>query len=101
MRYDLSIHRTHARGRSQCGETMLTTRTPTQTDLPRILELTRANRSLLADLEPKFWRKSANADELHAAFVAFQLANDALIKRILMRDERVIGYAVSNVHPAG
>jgi hypothetical protein len=80
---------------------MLTTRIPTPADLRAILELTRANRSLLAELEPKFWRKSANADELHRAFVTFQIANENLTKRVLERDGRVIGYAVSSSHPAG
>lgn len=78
-----------------------TTRTPTERDLPAILELTRANRSLLAELEPDFWRKSANADALHAAFVTYQIANESLIKRVLERDGRVIGYAVSVNHPSG
>ena len=83
------------------GTEMLTTRTPTPADLPAIVDLTRANRSLLAELEPTFWRKSANADELHRAFITFQMANESLIKRVLERDGRVIGYAVSASHPSG
>lgn len=77
------------------------TRTPTQSDLPAILELTRENRTLLATLEPDFWRKSANADELHKAFVTSQITNEKLIKRVLERDGQVIGYAVSSRHPSG
>ena len=80
---------------------MLTTRTPTSADLPAILALTRANRALLATLEPWFWRPSANADELHRAFITYQVANENLIKRVLERDGRVVGYAVSANHPAG
>lgn len=77
------------------------TRIPTQSDLPAILELTRENRTLLAELEPDFWGKSANADEIHRAFVTFQITNENLTKRVLERDDRVIGYAVSSSHPSG
>jgi len=80
---------------------MGTIRTPTQADLPAVIELTRLNRTLLAELEPHFWRKSANADEMHRLFVTFQLGNDGLIKRVLEKDGRVIGYAVSANHPSG
>lgn len=83
------------------GAEMLTTRTPTDSDLPAILELTCANRTLLAELEPDFWGKSANADELHRAFVAYQIANENLTKRVLERDGQVIGYAVTSDHPSG
>lgn len=76
------------------------TRVPTHADLPAILDLTRENRALLATLEPDYWRKSTNADALHQAFVTFQVANENLIKRVLERDGRVIGYAVSTTHPA-
>jgi hypothetical protein len=80
---------------------MRVTRIPTQADLQAILQLTRANRSRRATLEPDFWRKSANADVLHEMFVTFQIGNDQLIKRVLERDGRVIGYAVSARHPSG
>jgi hypothetical protein len=80
---------------------MLTTRTATLADLPTILDLTRANRSRLAEFEPDFWRKSANSNEIHRAFVTFQLGNDAVLKRVLERDTRVIGYTVSLRHPSG
>ncbi len=80
---------------------MPTTRMPNASDLPAILELARKNRTLLAELEPDFWRKSANADESHRAFVTYQIANEELIKRILERNGRVIGYAVSSDHPSG
>jgi hypothetical protein len=80
---------------------MPVTRPPTASDLPAILELTRENRTLLAKLEPDFWGKSANADELHEQFVTYQISNEELIKRVLERDGRVIGYAVSSTHPAG
>ena len=83
------------------GAEMPITRTPTESDLPAILELTRKNRTLLAELEPDFWRKSANADESHREFVTFQIATDSLTKRVLERDGRVIGYAVSFPHPSG
>ena len=58
------------------------------------MELTRSNRALLAELEPDFWRKSANADELHQAFITLQVANGTSANRVLERDGRVIGYAV-------
>jgi len=73
------------------------TRPSTEDDLPAILELTRSNRSLLAELEPDFWTKSANADELHQAFVTFQVTNGNPTNRVLERDGRVIGYAVSSI----
>ena len=65
------------------GAEMPTTRIPTASDLPAILELTRENRTLLAELEPDFWRKSANADESHRAFVTYQISNEELTKRVL------------------
>ena len=83
------------------GAEMPNIRIPTESDLPAILELTRSNRTLLAELEPDFWRESANADELHRAFVTFQITNENLIKRVLERDGRVVGYTVSSTHPSG
>ena len=80
---------------------MATTRAAIQTDLSAILELTRANRTLLARLEPSFWHKSPNADEIHREFITFQVANEHLTKRVLERNGRVIGYAVSSSHPSG
>ena len=77
------------------------TRMPIESDLPAILHLTRENRALLARLEPGFWRKSADADELHQKFVEFQIATDSLTKRVLVQDGRVIGYAVASAHPSG
>ena len=83
------------------GAEMPTTRTPTASDLPAVLELTRENRTLLAELEPDFWKKSANADESHRAFVTYQITNDELTKRVLERNDQTIGYAVSSSHPSG
>jgi hypothetical protein len=80
---------------------MATTRAAIQTDLSAILELTRANRTLLATLEPGFWHKSPNADEIHREFITFQVANEHLTKRVLERNGQVIGYAVSSSHPSG
>ncbi len=51
------------------GAEMPTTRIPTASDIPAVLELTRENRTLLAELEPDGRRKSAKADESHRAFV--------------------------------
>lgn len=76
-------------------------RTPTTDDLPAILSLTRANRALLAALEPVFWRPSSKADAFHREFVTGQVTNAKLIKRVLERDGQIIGYAVSFEHPSG
>jgi hypothetical protein len=83
------------------GAATFTTRTATPADLPAIVDLTRSNRSLLAALEPDFWRKSANADVMHQAFLTYQIANDNFIKRVLEDNGHVIGYAVCFSHPSG
>ncbi len=80
---------------------MLITREPTLDDLPEILQLTRDKRTMLAELEPHFWRKSENADDLHDAFVTFQVNSRNVITRVLEIDGRVSGYAVSTAHPSG
>ena len=69
-------------------------------DLPAIIQLTRENRSLLERLEPTFWRASANADEAHAAFMEFVVADPHITTRVLDKDGP-IGFSVCSKHPAG
>ena len=68
-------------------------------DLPHILPLTVQNRALQARLDPAFWRPSANADALHAQFLEYLVKNQDITARVLEKDGRVIGFAVSVQQP--
>ena len=68
--------------------------------MPAILQLTAENRALLARLEPGYWRPSANADEFHSKYLQYLVTNPDITTRVLEREDRVIGFAVSNRQPA-
>lgn len=70
-------------------------------DLAAIVRLARENRSLLAQLEPTYWRKAENADEFHAIFLEWLIKNPDVTKRVLLKGDEVVGFAVSNRHPTG
>ncbi len=69
-------------------------------DMPAILQLTAENRALRARLEPGYWRPSANADEFHSKYTRYLVTNPDITTRVLEREDRVIGFAVSNRQPA-
>ncbi|HIG41556.1 MAG: hypothetical protein ABGY96_28960 [bacterium] len=75
-------------------------RPATEKDLPAIIQLTRENRHLLERLEPTFWRASVNADDAHAAFMAFVVSSHDIITRVLDKDGP-IAFSASSKHPAG
>ncbi len=68
-------------------------------DLEAILQLTRANRNLLARLEPVYWNPSDNADENHALFMRYILTRSEFIKRVLVKQDQVVGFVVSSRQP--
>ena len=75
--------------------TPITFRTPTTNDLTAILDLTRANRALLAALDPEFWGPSADADKVHADFLAGRFESPNSTQRLMERGRDAIGYVVS------
>ena len=76
-----------------------TVRDANEHDLDAILQLTTANRRLLASLEPWFWRPSERADALHALWITHLVKSLETPTRVALDGETVAAFAVSNPQP--
>ncbi len=70
----------------------LTIRPAMREDLESIVSLTRATRRQLAQWAPVYFNPTAEADELHAAFLEFMVDADDVVTKMLTADGEPIGF---------
>lgn len=71
------VRRLTALHRARSYDRAMTVRQATETDLTTIVQLSGRHRERLEALEPVFWRRNANANELQASWFGVLLADDA------------------------
>ena len=69
-------------------------RPATSEDLDTVISLTRAYRRQLAEWSPVYFNPRSEADENHAAFLAFLVGADQHLTSVLTEEDEVIGFFV-------
>jgi GNAT superfamily N-acetyltransferase len=81
-------------------ETMLAVRCASLNDVPAITALMARHRERYEQHQPVFWRRAADAQARHAAFLATLVDNPKVICRVAEREDRFVGFAIGSLVPS-
>lgn len=76
-----------------------TIRVASTDDLDGITRLTTANRDRLATWSPRWWRPSANADQIHPSWLKHLVEADGPLVRVVDEDGQLVGCVASTRQP--
>src|SRR5262245_29386393 len=79
---------------------MLAVRCASPDDVAAIAALMARRRERYEQHQPVFWRRAADAQARHAAFLATLVGDAKVICRVAERDDRFVGFAIGSLMPS-
>jgi ribosomal protein S18 acetylase RimI-like enzyme len=69
-------------------------------DVPRLVALSSAKRTLYQAYQPQFWRRAADADERQEPFLKRLIARENVIALVYEQGDTILGFVIAQLVPA-